>query len=233
MTMTDAGRADAARTDRGTTDAAITARVQLARDRADEATRTARTARIAAAPALRERAVRRTRVVRTVLLATAVAVAILAIVGAVLGWQIRGQRAEIDRQAEVLESARAAVTAMLTADPADPAGFVDGVLAVSTGAQRDRIESARDALLAEVRTQAGRSVGQVVSAGLVTDPASDEVGTAVDVLVVADATNPLLLGSDGTDGQAAAVDTTAERITALITMERVGDGWKIAGARQS
>lgn len=155
-------------------------------------------------------------------------VAIVVVAGVVLGWQIRGQRAEADLQREVLDSARTAVTAMLTADPADAGAYVDGVLAVSAGSQRDRIESARDALVAEVRSQTGRSVGQVVSAGVVTDPTSGD--TAVDVLVVADATNPLLLGSG--DAGDAAVDATAERITALITMERTGDGWKIAEARR-
>ncbi|MDS1113829.1 hypothetical protein RD149_08615 [Gordonia westfalica] len=212
------------------TDSTTTARVQLARDRVDQATRTARTTRIAAAPALRERAVRRTRLLRMVLMTVAGIVAILVVAGVVLGWQIRGQRAEADLQREVLDSARTAVTAMLTADPADAGAYVDGVLAVSAGSQRDRIESARDALVAEVRSQAGRSVGQVVSAGLVTDPTSGDTGTAVDVLVVADATNPLLLGPG--DAGDAAVDATAERITALITMERTGDGWKIAEARR-
>ena len=210
------------------TDSTTTARVQLARDRVDQATRTARTTRIAAAPALRERAVRRTRLLRMVLMGVAGIVAIVVVAGVVLGWQIRGQRAEADLQREVLDSARTAVTAMLTADPADAGAYVDGVLAVSAGSQRDRIESARDALVAEVRSQTGRSVGQVVSAGVVTDPTSGD--TAVDVLVVADATNPLLLGSG--DAGDAAVDATAERITALITMERTGDGWKIAEARR-
>ncbi|SDU83445.1 hypothetical protein [Gordonia westfalica] len=212
------------------TDSTTTARVQLARVRVDQATRTARTTRIAAAPALRERAVRRTRLLRMVLMGVAGIVAILVVAGVVLGWQIRGQRAEADLQREVLESARTAVTAMLTADPADAGAYVDGVLAVSAGSQRDRIATARDALVAEVRSQTGRSVGQVVSAGLVTDPTSGDTGTAVDVLVVADATNPLLLGSG--DAGDAAVDATAERITALITMERTGDGWKIAEARR-
>ncbi|ATD72009.1 MULTISPECIES: hypothetical protein [Gordonia] len=213
-------------------DDSTSARVRLARSRVDEATRSARTARIAAAPALRERAVRRTRRLRAGLLAVAAIVAILVVAGVVLGWQIRGQRAEVDLQGEVLDSARAAVTAMLTADPAEAGAYVDGVLAVSTGSQRDRIDKARDALVTEVRTQTGRSVGQVVSAGLVTDPASDDTGTTVDVLVVADATNPLLLGSERA-ADPAAVDATAERITALITMERTGDGWKIAEARLS
>lgn len=213
-------------------DDSTSARVRLARSRVDEATRSALTARIAAAPALRERAVRRTRRLRAGLLAVAAIVAILVVAGVVLGWQIRGQRAEVDLQGEVLDSARAAVTAMLTADPAEAGAYVDGVLAVSTGSQRDRIDKARDALVTEVRTQTGRSVGQVVSAGLVTDPASDDTGTTVDVLVVADATNPLLLGSEGAAAPAA-VDATAERITALITMERTGDGWKIAEARLS
>ncbi|KAF0970287.1 MULTISPECIES: hypothetical protein [Gordonia] len=213
-------------------DDSTSARVRLARSRVDEATRSALTARIAAAPALRERAVRRTRRLRAGLLAVAAIVAILVVAGVVLGWQIRGQRAEVDLQGEVLDSARAAVTAMLTADPAEAGAYVDGVLAVSTGSQRDRIDKARDALVTEVRRQAGRSVGQVVSAGLVTDPASDDTGTTVDVLVVADATNPLLLGSEGAAAPAA-VDATAERITALITMELTGDGWKIAEARLS
>lgn len=213
-------------------DDSTSARVRLARSRVDEATRSALTARIAAAPALRERAVRRTRRLRAGLLAVAAIVAILVVAGVVLGWQIRGQRAEVDLQGEVLDSARAAVTAMLTADPAEAGAYVDGVLAVSTGSQRDRIDKARDALVTEVRTQTGRSVGQVVSAGLVTDPASDDTGTTVDVLVVADATNPLLLGSEGAAAPAA-VDATAERITALITMELTGDGWKIAEARLS
>ncbi len=83
---------------------------------------------------------------------------------------------------------------MLTADPDRAGAYVDEVLAVSTGPQRERIEKARDVLTAEVAGQPGPSVGQVVSAGLVTDPGSDDEGARAGVLVVADATNPVLLG---------------------------------------
>lgn len=205
------------------------ARVELARERVDTAVRRARTARIAAAPALRSRASRRTRLLRRALIAVAVAVLLLVAVAGVLSWQIREQHAAAALADDVLASARGAVTAMLTADPADPEGYVAAVAAVSTGSQRERIDAARDALAAEVGGQAGPSVGQVVSAGLVTDPTSDEIGSSVDVLVVADATNPALLGEPG-DGSE--IDTTGERITALVTMTSTEDGWKIAQARR-
>ncbi|WP_055475162.1 hypothetical protein [Gordonia sp. HS-NH1] len=204
-------------------------RVELARERVDTAVRRARTARIAAAPALRWRAIRRTRLLRRTLVAAALAVLVLVAVAGVLSWQIRGQHEVTELTNDVLASARGAVTVMLTADPADPDGYVTAVAEVSTGAQRERIEAARDALVAEVGGQTGSSVGQVVSAGLVTDPTSDEIGADVDVLVVADATNPALLGESG-DGSG--VDTTGERVTALVTMTLTEDGWKIAQARR-
>ncbi|MFE0749612.1 hypothetical protein [Gordonia sp. NPDC058843] len=204
-------------------------RIELARERVDAATKRARAARIAAAAPLRARASRRTRLLRRALVGVAVTVVVLIAAAGVLSWQIRGQHAETDLADDVLASARAAVTVMLTADPADPDGYVAAVAGVSTGPQRMRVEQAREALIAEVGGQAGSSVGQVVSAGLVTDPTSDDVGSSVDVLVVADATNPALLGEPG-DGSE--IDTTGARITALVTMTQTEGGWKIAGARR-
>lgn len=204
-------------------------RVELARERVDTAARRVRTARIAATPALRSRAARRTRLLRRALIGVAVAVLLLVAVAAALGWQIRGQHAAADLTDDVLTSARGAVTTMLTADPTDPEGYVTAVAEVSTGPQQERIDAARAALVTEVGEQTGPSVGQVVSAGLVTDPTSDEIGSSVDVLVVADATNPALLGGPGGGSE---TDTTGERITALVTMTSTDDGWKIAQARR-
>ena len=164
-------------------------------------------------------------------------VVVLLVATAVAAWQVRGHDREAELQRNVLASAREAITSMLTADPDRAGAYVDEVLAVSTGPQRERIEKARDVLTAEVAGQPGPSVGQVVSAGLVTDPGSDDEGARAGVLVVADATNPVLLGGRPDDGGenpgADAVDTTAERLTATLTMERTGDGWKIAEARLS
>ncbi|WP_439029813.1 hypothetical protein [Gordonia terrae] len=213
-------------------DHTATARVELARARVDAATRAARTARLAAAPALRERASQRTRRVRQGMVVSAVVAVLLVVVAGVLAWGIRGQRHAHDLQNEVLASARAAVTVMLSADPADADAYVTALAEVSTGAQRARIDGARADLIAEVSRQQDASVGQVVSAGLVTDPESDDVGSGADVLVVADATDPLLLGQAPTPEGESDVDTTAERITALVTMERTEAGWKIAGARR-
>lgn len=207
----------------------VTTRIELARARVDAATRRARTARIVAAPALRARAARRTQTVRRTLVGAAIAVVVLVGVAGFLAWQIRGQQAATELQDDVLASARGAVTVMLTADPADPEGYVARVAEVSTGPQLKRIDAAREALVTEVGGQRGSSVGQVISAGLVTDPSSDDIGGSVDVLVVADATNPALLGGSG-DGSE--IDTTGERITALITMTRTDGGWKIAEARR-
>ncbi len=213
------------------------ARVQLARTRVEEATRATRLAVIAATPQLRARALRRTRYLRIGLYAVAALVVVLLVATAVAAWQVRGHDREAELQRDVLASAREAITTMLTADPDRAGAYVDKVLAVSTGPQRERIEKARDVLMAEVAGQPGPSVGQVVSAGLVTDPESDDEGARAGVLVVADATNPVLLGGRPDDGGenpgADAVDTTAERLTATLTMERTGDGWKIAEARLS
>ncbi|QMT00755.1 hypothetical protein [Gordonia jinghuaiqii] len=208
-----------------------TTRIELARARVDAARRAARTARIAAAPALRERALRRTRMLRVGLVAVAVVVAVLIVAAGVLFWQIRVQHDQQALENDVLASARDAVTVMLSADPADPAGYVDAVAGVSTGPQRERIDAAREALADAVRGQRGPSVGQLISAGLVRDPSSDEIGTSVEVLVVADATDPVLLGGSPDSGAAAGeVDATGERVTALITMTRTDAGWKISRA---
>ncbi|MEO9327791.1 hypothetical protein [Gordonia aurantiaca] len=211
----------------------VPTRVQLARAHVDEATRAARLAVIAATPALRARALRRSGRLRIALAGVAALVVVLLVVGAVSAWRVRGYEHESDLRRDVLASARDAIVTMLTADPGDAEAYVDAVLAVSTGAQHERIEAARDVLVAEVAGQPGPSVGQVISAGLVTDPTSGDEGDDADVLVVADATNPVLLGGRSQLDGAADVDATAERITALLTMERAGDGWKIAEARLS
>ncbi|MGW0037657.1 hypothetical protein [Gordonia sp. NPDC003376] len=192
-------------------------RVEVARDRLDGARRAARVARIAAADDLRARALRRSRMVWWIL-GAAVVVAI-ALAATALGYAISDARADgrADTRDAVLAAARSAATTMLAADPAHADGYVHGVLALSTGAQHDRLERASAALTAAVAAQPGASTGRVIAAGLVTDPPSDDPGASADVMLVAEASNPELVGGD----------PGAERITLRFTMTRVDDSWLV------
>ncbi|ACY22966.1 putative membrane glycoprotein [Gordonia bronchialis DSM 43247] len=204
-------------------------RLARAQARVDEATRVARAARIAAAPVLRQRARRRTRTFWWSMVALSLVALTLVVATVILGLQVRAADTRGEQRAAVITAADAAVITMLSADPAAPQAYVDAVVAVSTGARRERIESIREALAAEVAAQPGPSVGQVISTGLVTDPPDDAAdGSRVELLTVADATNPALLGGTA---PAPGQDRTAQRITVALTMVKTGDGWLIADAR--
>ena len=208
---------------------AATVRVERATRRVQEATRRARTARIEAAPALLGRARRRTRWFWLALVGAVVVVVVLLVASVILGVRVRSADALEGEQAAVIGAADAAVVAMLSADPADPQAYVDKVLDVSAGARRERLEGLRDAIAAEVGKQSGPSVGQVISSGLVSDPPDDPAdGARADVLTVADATNPALLGGGAPSPSR---DVTAQRITVALTMIRTADGWRVADAR--
>ncbi|MDL9937888.1 hypothetical protein QSJ18_14130 [Gordonia sp. ABSL1-1] len=215
------------------------ARTRLVAAEADvvAATRRARLARIAAAPALRVRVAHRSRLMWGALVAAIAVVLVLAVASLILALGNRSSGQERADRRAVLEAAGAAVATMLTADPADASGYVDRVLAVTTGAAKARITGVRDALIAEVAAQSGPSVGQTVSSGLVDDPPADaESGTRVGVLVVADATNPALLGGQApTDrdqvGSTQTGDLTGSRLTVAVTMQLVGSEWLVAQAR--
>ncbi|MFW0783960.1 hypothetical protein AAFP35_05515 [Gordonia sp. CPCC 206044] len=192
-------------------------RVDAAAARVDEATRAARRARIAAAEPLRARARRRST---QLMIGLAVAgIVALVLLGTVIGVGVHN-RAAAGRAAaadDALAAARTSVTTLLTADPADPAGYLERVLAVTTGAQHQRVQAARAALAAEISGHQAPSTGQILSAGLVTDPGSGEVGAQARVLVVAEATDPQLVGGDPSDRQ----------ITVEVTMVRTDSGWRI------
>ncbi|WP_431816448.1 hypothetical protein [Gordonia jacobaea] len=193
-------------------------RVLAAASRVDEATRTARRARIAAADALRARARRRSRSLRIGLACAAVlivcglvAIAVLAVVDHRQDERAAGQR-------DALNAARGAVTAMLTATPKDATGYADRIIANSTGAEHDRLSKARDALVAAVSsTETGMS-GWVIAAGLISDPTSTSDGARADALVTAQASDPALLGADP--------DTDV--LTVRLSLQRVGGTWKTA-----
>ncbi|MFT3900863.1 MAG: hypothetical protein QM728_11565 [Gordonia sp. (in: high G+C Gram-positive bacteria)] len=183
------------------------------------ATRRWREARIAAAPALRRQAARRRHLLRLALRAVAGLIIVAAVAALVFGLLARRDDKAVDRGEQARAAARSAVTTMLTADPRAADKYVDAVLAVTTGGQRDRIAGARGELAAEIAKQTAPSTGQVVSTALVGEPSTS--GT-VDVLVVAEATNPELIGAS----------TTAKRVPVVVTMSQSGDRWLIAKARQ-
>lgn len=181
-------------------------RVQKARERYEDAVREERVARIAAAPALRLRA----RRVRAAIRLAVVAAILVAVVAAVVGlWGLSSD--EVDTGG-ALRDATSAVTVMLTPDPADAQGYVDATVADSTGAQRERLTSGRAALVAYVSGLEVRPDGRVVSAGV--ESASDD---AVKVLVVAQATDPSLIG--GAPG--------TNRVTVRVTMTPSDDDWLV------
>ncbi|GAA1479831.1 hypothetical protein GCM10009624_02710 [Gordonia sinesedis] len=201
----------------------VPAAVGRARQRVADARRAARLARVAAASELRARAGRRSRWFRRVLAGAALVAVALLVTVAVLG--IVNDRAEgrVQTRSDVIESARAATITLLTSDPAQADRYVASALDVSTGDQRDRLERSRGELRAAVAAQSAPSDGQVLAAGLVTDPTGVDNGATADVLLVAAASNPALLGATA----------DAERVTVTLTMSRADGRWKIARAVQS
>lgn len=185
------------------------ARLHSARERYRAAVRTERLARIEAADGLRQRARRRRAGVR---LAVVVAVAVAAVVVAVTVWSLVARAADqraLDDDAAARAGATAAVSTMLSADPADPDAYLDRVLAVSVGAQRERLTGARSQLRDAVAGLAAPSTGQVISAG--TQP---RAGETIAVLVIAQASAPELVG--GAPG--------ADRVAVRVLMTPPGDG---------
>ncbi|QUD83971.1 hypothetical protein J8M97_04825 [Gordonia polyisoprenivorans] len=197
-----------------------TARERLAQERVTHALRAARLTRIAAADDLRARAVRRSRWVRRALVVAALVAVVLIIVAGTLAVLDHRATERTDLDGEVLEAARSATTSMLTSDPAHAEAYVERVLALSTGTQKKRLEQAGAALSAAVAAQTAPSAGRVLSAGLVTDPGSDDPGSHAEVLVVVQASNPVLLGGD----------PQADRLTLTVGMTRTDAGWLVDSA---
>ncbi|GAA3952509.1 hypothetical protein [Gordonia caeni] len=187
-------------------------RLTAARERYRAAVREERLARIDAAPGLRKQARRRRAGVR---LAVVAAVLVAAIVAGLAAWSLAARAADqraIDDDEAARTGAAAAVTSMLSADPADPGAYLDRVLALSTGAQRDRLSAARAELRTAVAGFGAPSTGQVISAG--TQPRE---GEAIPVLVVAQASAPELVGgAPGTD-----------RVTVRVLMIPSGERWLV------
>ncbi|WP_132992097.1 hypothetical protein [Gordonia zhaorongruii] len=188
-------------------------RVTQAQKRYDAAVRDYRTAMIAAAPALRARARRRAAALRLAVIAVCVVALVAAIVG-VWAWISAGSAREgIDDGDAAVSSASEQIVGMLTPDPADPAGYVQNVLNGSTGEQHERISKGRDALAAYVGGLPTAPDGAIVSAGV-----DAERDGSVDVLVVAQAGDPTLIGGGQED----------RRVSLLVTMTESGGRWLVA-----
>lgn len=193
-------------------------RVRVAAERVEEATRTARRARIDAADALRARARSRTRALRFCLTGAAALIVcgLVAVIVLVVVDRRQDERAD-DRHA-ALAAARGAVTAMLTATPKDATGYADRIIANSTGAEHDRLSAARGALIAAITSSETAMSGRVIAAGLMRDPTTTSDGARADALVTAQASDPALLGAE----------QDSDVVTVRLALERVGGAWKIA-----
>ncbi|MFW0788872.1 hypothetical protein [Gordonia sp. CPCC 205333] len=193
----------------------IAARVDL-----DKATRTTRLAAINAGDALRRRARRRRRRMIVATVVTAMVVLALLILVVLLPLRVSAEQEVAQRNDDVLNAASAAVTSMLTADPKQAERYADSVISVSVGEQRERVSGTRRELIDEISRQDAASTGVVLSAGLLTDP-SDAADATADVLLVAEATNPAIIGGD----------PARRRMPIVLTMRLVDQVWKVAKAR--
>lgn len=146
---------------------------------------------------------------------TAAAVVAVCLVVAVITLAVIHGGAERDRNrdADVLADTRSAVTTLLTINPAEPEAFVDSALAVTSGEQRQRLERSRTQLVDVIGSLRVPSTGQVLSAGIVGDVSGD----TAEVFVVAEGTNPTVLGAD----------PTQNRVALLVTMRAHDGTWTI------
>ncbi len=188
-------------------------RLRLARERVADARATARSARSAAAPAYAARDRRRRgRLALAGGCAAAVAVVLL-IAAIVLAVQHRAAEQDRARDSAVLDDTRSAIATLLTIDPAEPQRFLDEALAVTSGEQHQRLVDARPQVLELVGQLEAPSTGQVLAAGITGDVDDD----TARVYVVAEGTNPALLGAGA--GQ--------NRVALVVTMKADDGRWKI------
>lgn len=188
-------------------------RVERARERVVLAGEAAQQARAAAGPALVARAERRRGRLLLTAGGCAVVAVVLVVITIVLVVMHSGAEADRDREATVLDDTRSAVATMLTIDPGRPEEFVDQAIAVTSGEQRNRLETSRAALVEVIGGLRVPSTGQVLSAGIV----GEVSGGGTQVLVVAEGTNPTVLGAD----------PSQSRVALLVTMKDSGDRWTI------
>lgn len=188
-------------------------RLQSARDRVAAARSAADTARAAAVPARTAQAARRRTRVLVITTAAAVVAALLVVGVIALAIMHSGADGDRDRDADVLDDTRSAVTTLLTIDPAEPDAFVDSALAVTSGEQHERLERSRNQLIDVIGSLRVPSTGQVLSAGIVGDESDD----TAEVFVVAEGTNPTVLGAD----------PTQNRVALLVTMKDTDGTWTI------
>ncbi|HEY9312314.1 hypothetical protein [Williamsia sp.] len=193
--------------------AAASHRVDKARRRVALAAAAAKQARAAAAPALEARAERRRGRLWLMVFGSALVALVLVVLTVVLLVAHHGAEADRDRDQTVLADTRSAVEAMLTIDPSAPEEFVEQAIAVTSGEQRRRLEDSREQLVEVIGELRVPSTGQVLSAGIVGEVA----GGSAQVLVVAEGTNPTVLGAD----------PSQSRVALLVTMKDSVDHWTI------
>ncbi|ORM24983.1 hypothetical protein [Williamsia sp. 1135] len=188
-------------------------RLLVARERVADARAEAERASAAAEQAWAARAAGRRRAVKVMTSGCAVVCVAALVAALVLIVVHRGAVSDRARDADVLADTRSAVTTLLTIDPERAEEFVDGALEVTTGPQRERLENARSELVDVISGLRVPSTGQVLSAGIVGDATDD----SADVLVVAEGTNPTVLGAD----------PAQSRVALLVTMKEIDGRWKM------
>ncbi|MFT4085970.1 MAG: hypothetical protein QM658_02265 [Gordonia sp. (in: high G+C Gram-positive bacteria)] len=189
------------------------ARLRAARTRYDDAVHAERRARVAAAPEIRARRERLRRAARWGVVACVLVIVGCLVAAALFVWSGARDQRRLDDDEQARDTASTTVAALLTADPAHADAYVDRVLSLTAGAQHERVAKARDQLRDAVAAEPEPNTGQVLSAGV-----TGRSGDDVVVVLVAQASDPSLIGASAAD----------RRITLRVTMTERDDRWLLS-----
>ncbi|OXR43135.1 hypothetical protein B7C42_04557 [Nocardia cerradoensis] len=180
--------------------------------------------------------------------ATRVAIALLAVVVvagcAVGGWSmIRHHTSVRDaaRDAQLLDFSKDAVAQLVSTDSADPRGYVDRVLANSTGQWHDEFDARKRSVIDTMQASGGVTRGHGVAAGI--ERRNDDGSVSVLVVVTSQTSVPLPQPGPGQGGPAAPapgsptspgppsgvrVDTAPKQYQVRVDVTRVGGKFKLS-----
>ncbi|MBV7707049.1 hypothetical protein NOVA_30130 [Nocardia nova] len=179
--------------------------------------------------------------------ATRIANALLAVVVvagcAVGGWSmVRHHTAVRDaaRDTQLLNFSKDAVAQLVSTDSADPRGYVDRVLANSTGQWHDEFDARKRSVIDTMQTSGGMTRGHGVAAGI--ERRNDDGSVSVLVVVTSQTSVPLPQSGPGQGGLAPAqgspapsappsgarVDTAPKQYQVRVDVAWVGGKFKLS-----
>ena len=177
-----------------------------------------------------------------------VVIALLVVVvvagGAVGGWSmVRHHTAvrDADRDTQLLDFSKDAVAQLVSTDSADPRGYVDRVLANSTGRWHDEFDARKRSVIDTMQASGGVTSGHGVAAGI--ERRNDDGSVSVLVVVTSQTSVPLPQSAPAQGAPAAPapgspatpappsgvqVDTAPKQYQVRVDVARVGGKFKLS-----